>query len=36
VKILNLGCGNSVLPEELYDKGFKNVYNVDISSVVIE
>ena len=36
VKILNLGCGNSILPEELYDRGFKHVYNVDISPVVIE
>jgi 2-polyprenyl-3-methyl-5-hydroxy-6-metoxy-1,4-benzoquinol methylase len=36
VRILNLGCGNSVLSEELYDRGFKNVYNIDISPVVIE
>ena len=36
MKILNLGCGNSLLAEELYDKGFKNVYNIDISPVVIE
>jgi 2-polyprenyl-3-methyl-5-hydroxy-6-metoxy-1,4-benzoquinol methylase len=36
VKILNLGCGNSILPEELYDKGFKNIYNNDISATVIE
>ena len=24
------------MAEELYDKGFKNVYNIDISPVVIE
>lgn len=35
-KILNLGCGNSVLSEEMYDKGFKAIYNVDISPVAIE
>ena len=34
--ILNLGCGNSILSEELYDKGFKNIYNIDISPIVIE
>lgn len=36
VKILNLGCGNSILPEELYDKGYKSIFNIDISSIVIE
>lgn len=36
VRILNLGCGNSILPEEMYDKGYKNIYNIDISHVVIE
>lgn len=36
MRILNLGCGNSTLSEELYDIGFTNVYNVDISPVVIE
>ena len=25
-----------MLSEELYDKGFKNVFNIDISPVVIE
>lgn len=33
---MNLGCGNSVLSEELYDRGFKQVFNIDISPVVIE
>ncbi|CDW72686.1 UNKNOWN [Stylonychia lemnae] len=36
LRILNLGCGNSILPEEMYDKGYKNIYNIDISHVVIE
>lgn len=36
VSILNLGCGNSILPEELYDRGYKNIFNIDISPIVIE
>jgi len=36
VRILNLGCGNSILAEDLYDRGFTNVYNMDISDVVIK
>ena len=33
VKVLNLGCGNSVLPEEMYDNdGYKEIWNIDISS----
>jgi 2-polyprenyl-3-methyl-5-hydroxy-6-metoxy-1,4-benzoquinol methylase len=36
VKILNLGCGNSIMCEEMYDDGFANIYNIDISSVVID
>ena len=35
VTILNLGCGNSVIAEDLYDKGFTNVFNMDISETVI-
>ena len=31
-----LGCGNAKFSEDLYDTGFKNIYNVDISSVVIK
>lgn len=34
-KILVLGCGNAEFSEDLYDDGFHNVYNIDISSVVI-
>ncbi|KAG7443556.1 S-adenosyl-L-methionine-dependent methyltransferase [Guyanagaster necrorhizus] len=35
-KILMLGCGNSTLSEDMYDDGYKNIVNVDYSSVVIE
>ena len=35
LKILNLGCGNSVMCEEMYDQGFTEIYNVDISDIVI-
>ena len=34
--IINLGCGNSIIQEDMYDDGFKNITSVDISSVVIE
>ena len=35
MRILVLGCGNAEFSEDLYDAGYKNVVNVDISSVVI-
>ncbi len=35
MRILVLGCGNAEFSEDLYDAGYKNVINVDISSVVI-
>jgi len=34
--ILVLGCGNSRLSEELFDEGYTNITNIDISMVVIE
>lgn len=34
-KILNIGCGNALFSEDLYDDGFPNQLNIDISSVVI-
>ncbi len=34
-KVLILGCGNAKFSEDLYDDGYQNVYNIDISSVVI-
>ena len=36
IKILILGCGNAEFSEELYDDGFHNIFNVDISPVCIE
>lgn len=35
MRILVLGCGNAEFSEDLYDDGYTNVVNVDISSVVI-
>ena len=35
-QILILGCGNADFSEDLYDAGYQNIINVDISSVVIE
>jgi SAM-dependent methyltransferase len=33
--ILNLGCGNSTLQEDMYDDGYKRIVNIDISQPVI-
>ena len=35
-RILNIGCGNSILPEEMHDSGYEQIYNIDISQTVIE
>lgn len=35
-RILNVGCGSSTLPEEMYDDGFHKIVNIDISVVVVE
>lgn len=29
--ILNLGCGNSIIQEDMYDDGYTNIHNIDIS-----
>nr|XP_022321268.1 methyltransferase-like protein 13 [Crassostrea virginica]XP_022321269.1 methyltransferase-like protein 13 [Crassostrea virginica] len=34
-KVLMVGCGNSVLSENLYDVGHHNITNIDISDVVV-
>ena len=33
--ILNVGCGNSLMSEEMFDEGFKTITNIDVSSVLI-
>lgn len=35
-RILILGCGNALFSEEMYDAGYENIDNMDISSVVID
>lgn len=35
-KILNVGAGNSVLSEEMYKEGYKNIVNVDFSEIVVD
>lgn len=35
-RILMLGCGNSALSEQMYQDGYRNIVNIDFSSVVIE
>ena len=34
--IINLGCGNGRLHEEMYDDGYHDILNVDISGVVVQ
>ncbi|XP_014218736.1 methyltransferase-like protein 13 [Copidosoma floridanum] len=34
--ILIVGCGNSTLGMDLYDAGYKNIVNIDVSQVVIK
>jgi len=36
MRILQLGCGNSKLGPDLYEKGFRNLTNIDYSPLVIE
>jgi len=31
-----LGCGNALLSENMYRNGHENIYNIDISQVVID
>jgi 2-polyprenyl-3-methyl-5-hydroxy-6-metoxy-1,4-benzoquinol methylase len=30
-----IGCGNSKLSQQMYDEGYKNIINIDISPTVI-
>ncbi|CAE7513497.1 EEF1AKNMT [Symbiodinium natans] len=34
--VLHVGCGNSLLPEAMYDHGYKDVTNIDIAEVCIQ
>jgi len=36
IKILHVGCGNSLLPEDMYDDGYHHIVNIDNSGIVIE
>ena len=31
-----VGCGNSKLSDQMYQSGYKNIVNIDISSSVID
>jgi len=35
-KVLVLGCGNAEFSEDMYDDGYTNIYNIDISENVIK
>ena len=35
-QILNIGCGNSRMSEEMYEEGYEHVTNIDISFTVIK
>ncbi len=35
-KILMVGCGNSKLSDQMYQNGYQNIVNIDISPTVIE
>lgn len=36
IKVLELGCGNSQLCEELYKDGIADITCIDLSSVAVE
>lgn len=36
LKVMNLGCGNSTMSEDMYDAGYHQISNMDISNVCIE
>ncbi|CAI7896406.1 unnamed protein product [Closterium sp. NIES-53] len=35
-KVLMVGCGNAVLSEDMVQNGYQDIWNVDISSVVVD
>lgn len=34
--ILNIGCGKSLLSEQMYDTGYESIVNIDFSEKVVE
>lgn len=34
-KIINIGAGNSRLSEEMYEEGYQNIANIDISGICV-
>ena len=36
IKVINLGWGNSVICEDMWDDGYKDTVNIDISGSVID
>ena len=34
--MLNLGCGNAIIQEEMYEDGYKSIDNIDISEVCVQ
>jgi 2-polyprenyl-3-methyl-5-hydroxy-6-metoxy-1,4-benzoquinol methylase len=34
-RILNVGCGNSRLSEEMHDDGYKQLVNIDFSPICV-
>ena len=35
-KAIVLGCGNAEFSEDMYDDGYSNIFNIDISETVIK
>ncbi|CAI5974944.1 unnamed protein product [Closterium sp. NIES-64] len=35
-KVLMVGCGNAVLSEDMIQNGYQDIWNIDISSVVVD
>lgn len=35
-RLLHVGCGSSLLTEEMYDAGYQDIVNIDISSFVVQ
>ena len=31
LKVLNLGCGVSTMSEDMYDEGYRQIWNIDLA-----